>query len=419
MSTTIGRVTLDDLAEWTMDGDEITTSGDVVASSSYAAKALRAQLLGLYANPDEPVVPVTSSDDSDIDGFYWVTSVSVPFTSTSLATNTFSYSITLRRVPNYSRPMFENICIGGFRSNNQGIAAGSMQAVAAIPYYAESFYDLDDVFVGVTADGTRDTATGDLDIYLYTAGGPQRKIHQFSIPPAYWYYGACLIEEKRNGTWYTLVGRQWANAAMENGWRISNGLVRVTANATEPRIDVEMYNGTAWTTAKTYKFSADTPFNEYAAFGSMTVLRNGPEECAIRLLTGVQDEHCHITIDLRIRRGEWMVEGYLTDLSGDTNDLGAVGRATNEASSDMSVGGQVFGVKATAADADSLKFMIFSPRTVTRENVIGRINLTTPNSTFPFAISGEFSGAGINDTYDQIVKQYLAGYTERYSLAGR
>lgn len=421
MGITIGRVSLDDIDGWQFDADTITITTDIIGASLAAAKAKRAQVLGLMANPDEPVVPVTFSEDSDVDGYYTVLEASVGSYPSSLVTFTFPASIVLQRVPDFASPLFENICMGGFRSNNQGITAASMQAVLAVPVEADSFYDIDNSFNDLGAGAVRSASNAPLNLWLYKfdAGGPQRRTVQFSTRPAYWYYGACTIEEQRSGSWYTLVGRQWMNARQGNGWRISNGIIRVSANGTEPRIDVEMWTGAAWSTAKTYKLGRDSTFAEFTGNSSMHVLRNGPEEVAIRLVVGAPLIPNHTTIDLRIRRGQKMVEGYVTDMSGQTDLLGAIGRATNEASSDMTVHAQVFGVIATAADADALKYMIFSPRTITRENTIGRINLTTPNSTFPFAISGEFTGAADPDTYDDIVDQYLAGYTERYSLAGR
>ena len=80
MTLTIGRcgldVTHDDVQSLDDTGTEVRISGWLKASSLADAKVLRQQLLGHVNNPDEPVVPVTWSTDSTLDGYYRVNSAS-------------------------------------------------------------------------------------------------------------------------------------------------------------------------------------------------------------------------------------------------------------------------------------------------------------------------------------------------------
>ena len=302
MSLTVGRVVLDDAATVATAGDQVSLTTDVVASSLADLQARRHQLLGLVGDIDDPIVPVTWSEDPSFDGFYQVEDVSLPNTEIQYATFYMqTVTIGLRRIPGYSAPLVEIDASAVVRTNGCGATAGEPAAIASAWHSSASTYD--SFTVGGTLSGFRTGADGD----VYFAGQPAPFTRTSNAFPAIAsrYSGACRIEVRYGGSWYTVVGQQVPSLSAGN-WRISNSLVRFTyatytgTAATLGGLQVEVWDSGAWRDTVTMKLgtwdgsaftdavwvggdgigTSQTPSGATQAL-PVRVLRNSPETVTI------------------------------------------------------------------------------------------------------------------------------------------
>lgn len=137
------------------------------------------------------------------------------------------------------------------------------------------------------------------------------------------------------------------------GWALTNGLVNVTQSGTG-RLDVQAYTGGAWV-SKVWRVYSDAS-TEILAWDGATLLRNDPEHIILRLSKGLNPGR--LTLDLGLRRGSRIVEGYL-QRSTSANEL-KVHLFTVEAFADTSAQGYLV---ASNDDSDGNRFACGSART--------------------------------------------------------
>lgn len=309
MTLTIGRCTF--TAEphgVSHSGNQLTIQvpiGSATSVSSDAYNAMRQQVLGLVDNADEPVVPVTWTLDSQYDGFYRVTSVSVDV-GQLVFQNRYSRdcSITLERLIGYAAPEFEITTQSVVRTNVHAITTPScVVGVFQTPSSTNAYqYDLGSLRSSTTTT-TATVDTGDT-ITIFKANAPTTTTSwTFAVAPAKFYVGACRVEVRRSGTWYTVTGRS-VDITAGTVWRISNGLVRVTSFDGSTHGTFEVWDQTAsggvgaWestsiqhvyvptsginagNTVAGGKVGA-TPNQGYA--GPIAILRNAPEQVTVRV----------------------------------------------------------------------------------------------------------------------------------------
>lgn len=411
MAVTVGRVSLDDTNNWSISGDEVSLSTEIIATTSNAAKALRQQLLGLFDNPDEPVVPVTFSEDSDADGFYEVTSVAVDTFPVSLSSNTFPVELSLRRLPGYALPWGNSILLGAVRNNNHTISS----AAAGSAYWHAIPSDTLDYYLSTSTDtNTAAASTGSVSIEnIASASWSGSAVAKYTIKPSDWYDGAAKIEYARSGTYYTVVGRNVESGLDATGWRVSNGIIRLSSSS--GTLMLEANRAGTWGTAKGFKA------NLYTTYTSFSVLRNSVEEAVVRVgMAGVFGSQPPAVLDIRLRRGAAMAECSITDLSAGTN-LGTVTasicRTTTEAGTNVAIGGTVVGIAANAADADGNSYVLITSRTNSRDTTNGTVGATTPTNRFPFGLgisTGTVAYTGA--TQAELISRYFWPLAERVSI---
>jgi hypothetical protein len=122
-----------------------------------------------------------------------------------------------------------------------------VHAFHAVPAAASEYS-----YVGASSVfGDRGSADGDMT--FLDAGQVLTSTARFGLAPSSFYIGAATFEQ--GSPLQPVVGRTLTQADLVN-WRLSNGLVRVTPNATAGKIDVSHYDGTVWDAIKTYVLSA-------------------------------------------------------------------------------------------------------------------------------------------------------------------
>ncbi len=124
---------------------------------------------------------------------------------------------------------------------------------------------------------------------------------------------------------------------------MNNALVNVTPSASAGVLDVQAYTGGAW---HSKLWTISVAGSAVAAWDSATILRNDVEQCILRLTASRNPGRA--TLDLTLRRGSRIVEGYLQ--SGSSATL-AVHRQTLETNTSFAASGYVV---ATSNDADRL-----------------------------------------------------------------
>lgn len=134
-------------------------------------------------------------------------------------------------------------------------------------------------------------------------------------------------------------------------WEVHNGLVRVTLGVSGS-FSVSCWDNGDWRSAKAYQVAVNgTPSADQP---EMTVLRNTPEEVAIRLTYAVSPGR--LTVDLSLRRGARFVTGIIKRHSSATLAL------TRTAAESASV--VTGGLRATSADSDGNRFVMGSAASV-------------------------------------------------------
>lgn len=413
LATTVGGDGLELVCDqWSQEGDEASVAGFIRRQSTVAdAKALRDQLAGYGPlNTDELVVPVTWSEDSTRDGFYRVMSVDTSneltgrLGSPSEAGGNLAYRFTadLSRVPNFQAPMWEKICAGATRSGGAatGVTWASYPSTATLVQHANN---------GAGSVVTLEAELADV-VFTYHASTFYNETILQTLAPSTFYQVASKIERSvDNGTTFrTVTGKQILNDPT-SGWRIGNGLVRVSYGTT---LDVEMWNdgAGAWQ-SKSYKaVSNGVTATSLGTPDAVTILRNAPEICSVRLSWSVLDTpRIVVYCDLTIRQGQPWVEGYLSTMAGATKALGVFRSATEAGTSFTG------GIEATSDDGSSNKYRIHCKTTgVTKDTTNGGAYLSSAGTNFPFAICNDIQG--LTNTTESTY--YCAAMEHRLSLVG-
>jgi hypothetical protein len=135
-------------------------------------------------------------------------------------------------------------------------------------------------------------------------------------------------------------------------WTLTNGLVTATLSATG-RLDVQAHTGGAWRSKKWGVFA--TSSLEITSWDGATLLRNDPEQVILRLSKGLNPGR--LTLDVTVRRGSRIVEGYMQRST--SADQLKVRLDTAETNADTTSSGYIV---ATNDDADGNKFACGSAR---------------------------------------------------------
>lgn len=409
-------MTLSPPASWDMSGDVVSFNGEIHTTTLADAQAQRQQLLGHMDNPDEPVVPITWSDDTTVDGFYTVRDVKVTTVAMSLTTYWFLFSVTAERVVGYQAPLFETVITGALRTNSAGITATD-----ALPWFGlvttevvagDSIYPYATEVLGYNRQLADVPATGMYILSTSPKADLYGKRAVVAGDPTRWYPGAARIHAGTSGR--VVVGRQIDAAPY--GWKLNNGLVRVTPVdvSGSMQFDIEFADeaGGTWETARRFTIGTMSggvyiPFQKGPT--AVTVLRNGPEECVIRLRVGVQTGYIG-TLDLGLRRASRYMTGIFNQVAGSPGPNLAVARSAVEAATSLTGG-----IRATSNDAGGNRYVLASSKAITKDLTNGAIWLTTAGASFDFMIGSEIGGSGATstETAQDLIFQYMGAVHER------
>lgn len=395
------------LQKWSEDGNRVRINGTIRETTAAGFSVALAQVRGILNDPDQiSGIPVIPSADSSLAGFYRVTGGGVDVTPESYRSFWANYSLELERVPGFVSPLVESRLLGGLRTNDHSIVVGDTSPWWATPTDAEQ----DNQGVSTAARA----GDGGSVAFQYTSAGTvlYDRTASMRLAAGDWYDMAATIEVTDGVTWRKLVGRE-TGATPTTGWRLNNGLTRVSYGGGNGLLSVEHHNGTSWGTAKIYKVGVEstgvlTAFN--VPFTSLTVLRNAPEAVAIRLGTGTGA--AYTVIDINLRRG-----AYMADCAVIYSSAGYFGVARNVTEAATALTG---GIVATSADADGNKFVLSTPVAKTNDLTNGGFIADVAARVFPFAIGTQIgSGAVGICTAANLVAQYHANVTETMRLARR
>lgn len=415
MSIKIGRagrdsgLELNSPAYWSVSGAEVDLGGALTGSTYAKLAVLREQVNGLADNVDEPVVAVNWAGDASVDGYYEVLDASVPMPARGLAALKLDYRVKLRKVT--AHPDISSVISGNaVRANSHTIAKG-----VTVPWWATPADATMDHVTGATS-ATRVTDSGSVKVQ-YTTDGTllYNVVRRWACAASDYYDGASRVEITDGIAWYALVGRRTTGIVMV-GWRITNGLVRVSYGGADGLLLVEHYVGSAWSVAKTYKLTYTSTPTTLGAFTTVTVKDNRPECVTVRL--GLERDTTapyQLNVDLTIRRGALWCEVVVTrDPETGTEAIG-IYRDTAEAAT-----AHTSGVHATAADAQGGKYVLTTSKTKTNDLTQGGFYVSAGATTaIDFMVGYEPGTPTGPDTYTNQVYSYFAPTDELVGFSRR
>lgn len=368
MSFTVGRASFDNNPSGiSHSGDLVQFDVDILPSTLAEAKVLRQQVLGLANNPDEPVVPVTWSADSDYDGFYRVLSVDVDPVQSYLSNNLMRARLSLERVGGYSAALATLRWIATSR-----VVASSEQAVVWIP----AAYNWQEIR---SSSSTRTAESGAVAGFDVTTGGATHdESADFSMAAADWYTGAAVVEQLVGGSWYTIIGEQVPELSPE-AIRLNNGLMRMTWQL-DGDIVAEAYNGSTWDAIDDFTLIVGS--DVVVPAGAPAILRNTPERCTIRYSAnnGTEADYARI-VTVSLTRGNLFTAWTYRPVG--TSSFGA--KSTTAATA-LAPGSD--NISRTSADGNGNKWVVASEDTNALDTTNGRISfLDIASVTLGFGIA--------------------------------
>lgn len=438
-----------DVREASWSGRQLRIAGDVylgaVAAGSRAgtAAALRDRLLALADSVDEPVVPVTWSEDSTVDGWYQVTGASVDYSVASLNDGYATWNCDLLAVQ--GTPQIEALTSFGVVNNdipltNATLASQSGGTIVGLPGSAVDSYGTGGTFTSRGAAQTRTSSDGTVAIMAGSATSlPSSTLSVWTVAPADAYEGACSIRGTYGGVASQLcLGREMSPLG-GSGLVISNNLIRCGFTA-GGQLSIQAYDAGAWRTVGPSAFnltatqspSGTSSFTlNCSAASNVTVLRNAPEMASVRLVNISGTAVRRYWLDVTVRRGSRIVEFVLW-----ASDLGiraSVAPSTSTASTAITGG-----LRQTSNDANGNRFVIVGARgtglttggasayawqaTTASGTLTQGVNISTEWwSSAPFGVGCEVDGSsatGIH-TAQQIAYEFFAGRSETVRVTQR
>lgn len=400
MSLVVGRVTIPEVENVSRqgggNGEQLTLRGDCLSTSLAATKAIGRELLSL-ADYAHTVIPVTWSEDSDLDGFYRLTGAQVD--TRSLNDKGFlPFTLQLERFGSSADVAVQSVIVGTSLTNDVGITEGETVPFHALP---PGFYSYD-----ISTSPSNLTRTADDGSVRVFYGIDFTVDPVWSIDPADYYTSAAYITTGG----YLRAGRKVANSP--TSFELGNHLVKVApgSGGTAGQLVVSHYDGSSWD-SKSWRvgYGATTTYVT-ADWSTLAIFRNDAEAVTIRLVS-TRGTSGAVTLDLTIRRGSRFLSGVLSVPQASAVRLQTV---TNETGSTFTPTGASagFGVRADANDAGGNRYIIGAPNT-TSKGAVGYIERAS--STMPFLLGLEVGGTGAatGDTADDLSLQYLGAVTEK------
>lgn len=412
--------------EMSFDGTRLSLAGPILPTSFDILQAARDRIVALSSNRDEPDVPVTFTVDPSIDGYYRPVSSGCVLYDHSPTTGYAQWAIDLERVGGGPTPQMEVYSFHAVRTNSHSISDATLNGgdrrFIAMPGGA---LDLNDV-VGAY---NRTSASGVVDLVDISLAAPFSTASTFSVPPATAYTGACHIRTTYGAATSQLVGGHHAPGLFGDGWVLSNDLIRVSAHATSTALRFEVYDGSQWENLGgsvgwrlEHDYAAGSNAQWEIADAPVTILRNSPEACTIRLVvpnSRTITVFGRVWIDLTVKRGDRMVRGVLRT---DTLGTGSSGDVALEPTASIAATALTGSLRATSNDAAGNRAIwAIANGSPSNNTTTGRITQATGQLVTPFMVGVELagSGAGFIEAAQEVTYQYYDVRNETQRMVRR
>jgi hypothetical protein len=185
-------------------------------------------------------------------------------------------------------------------------------------------------------------------------------------------------------------------------WSLSNGLVNIAPTASAGVLDVQAYTSGGWHSKLWTVSVGGAPV---ATWDSATLLRNDLEHCILRLTASRAPGRA--TVDLALRRGSRILEGYLQ--SGSSSTL-AVYLTSPELNTSAAASGYV---SATGNDTDGNRFAAGSARTFTAHANGGVSKAAVAALDFWVGVQAGGASPAAGDAATDLRNQYIGALPEQ------
>lgn len=400
ITLTLGRLGLDvDVPGWetlAWRGNELAFTGVLRASSTNDVEALIQQAAGYVDGTpwESRGVSFTWSGRDALTGFVQVKDLSISTVPASYNSNWFPFSMTLTRLPQWQSTRVQ---IRSFGKNRAGLAGTGPKTWVALPYGASA------INLSATpglAFLTRTGPGGTLKFWqkdTSTVGSFFDSFNSFNVTPANFYSMPAVI--KAGPALRAVVGQQIPVLGVNalTNWELSNGLIKITVGSVGGGGSRHALSVSAPLAANLGTYGTPTDFDvlvggaftvlDAGTNATISVLRNSPEECGIRIINDYQtpatQSSQRIQIDVRLRRGSRYAEVTVRNL-GQTDTLGV-----SAVLGSAFTAGTRF-IRETAANGDGNRWAIFGLDAHTYTTGTRRVTLAGANS-LNVAIGAEIS----------------------------
>ncbi|MEU6234416.1 hypothetical protein [Kitasatospora sp. NPDC047058] len=337
------------------------------------------------------VVAVTWTDKAERNGYYSVKGSSAALREYVNDTVTSAWKASLERLGAVGEIDLQSRLTGVVRSNDFSLTGETWHA----PPIGHTTY-----YTGATSPSTmtRTGADGTMTVYRSIPTGANPR---WGCDPTAYLAGRVRINDTiaATGTGFEIEGT--SQPLPVTGWTLGNALVNVTPTATAGVLDVQAYTGSAWH-SKLWNITVGG--SNVAAWDTATILRNDLEQCVLRLTAPRSPGRA--TLDLVLRRGSRILEGYLQ--SGSSSTL-AVYLRTTETNTSAAASGYVV---ATGNDADGNRFACGSARSFTAHANGGVSKASTTTLDFWLGVVAGGGSAVSGDAAIDLRNQYIGALAE-------
>lgn len=429
----IGRVGSDsdwswDVSDLAADGDRLSLSGSVmvgaVAQPAARIAHVRDQIRGLAGNPDEPVVPLIWTEDTSLNGFYRVESAGVEMAPVSLVGGVGTWRADLVRVASSSSPLIESWTSFGGPIPHSWAAYTSTYGSYWIPSTQTSYWGSSGGAAWVVASSpTRTTADGSIMARAFpgvTAASTVYAVRtQWSVPVGDWLDGAATIEANVGGVLFApVVGRHLPASYHATGWRLSNGIIRVSPQS-GGAWRVSVWDGAAWENTD-FVLSGNSFAGDFTAVEHVVVVRNSPEEVAVKCLLRKTTPGVGVaTVDVVLRRGDLHATFTAQTTDSLSSDSWRMRASSAVAATVVTDGGVTIGIRQTTAVSGN-RWVLTSDHAVTADLVNGRLT-SGIRMVCRFGVGIELNGASATayDSASQTCQVWLSQPRESTRVASR
>lgn len=343
-------------------------------------------------------VAVRWEDKPERDGYYAVRGSSAAYREYTGDMVTSTWKVSLERLGSASEVDLQSRLTGVARSNDFSLSGESWHA----PPIGHTTY-----YTGATNPSlmTRTGADGAMTVYR---GIPAGASPRWGCDPSDYLAGRVRINDTAAATGAGVEVEGVVRPLPVGAWTLGNALVNVTPTASAGVIDVQAYTGGAWH-SKLWNITVGG--SNVSAWDTVTILRNDVEQCVLRLTAPRSPGRA--TLDLALRRGSRIVEGYLQ--CGAAATL-AVYLRSSETNTSAAASGYVV---ATNNDGDGNRFAAGSARSFTAHANGGVSKASTATLDFWAGVVAGGGSAVSGDAATDLRNQYLGALAEATYVARR